>query len=517
MSGQKVTYARITTREFDRLKRSARITEGLENRVRSELNRQRAHLEREFQTRINQLNQRHQQQQQMINNLNSTMQDIERDFQRKFHQQAQQHRRDIENLNSMIDREVEHINQRLDAQREEYQTMIQEQGEILNNRIDREVEHINQRLDAQREEYQTMIQEQGEILNNRIDREVEHINQRLDAQRAEYQALIQEQGIILNNKIEAIQKSIEAKEQNQKNQAIEWLKNAQDALKLVDTYNHKKFAPNEYDELMQRLKLVETNIANGNYEISNLQNIWMDSYKLRAKLEQLENEWNLYFELATTSNAKLLATCEATKIVDIVFDTEEGDTTLKADINYWTNGKLENFINEAKKIENKLNNSEELEVKDLKELIQTSTTLKEQVISLVEEAKERIISSQKRVEIAQTILESLEERGFEYIDDCYEGDDQREAFRLKLANSLDEEVVTIITPQDSVTNKIDIHFFDKSVSETERRARLKNMLEHLREDGVECDIPQCVEGTENQARGDERVRDFQKAKIQRTR
>jgi hypothetical protein len=43
------------------------------------------------------------------------------------------------------------------------------------------------------------------------------------------------------------------------------------------------------------------------------------------------------------------------------------------------------------------------------------------------------------------------------------------------------------------------------------------MLEHLREDGVECDIPQCVEGTENQARGDERVRDFQKAKIQRTR
>ena len=484
MSGQKVTYARITTREFDRLKRSARITEGLENRVRSELNRQRAHLEREFQTRINQLNQRHQQQQQMINNLNSTMQDIERDFQRKFHQQAQQHRRDIENLNSMIDREVE---------------------------------HINQRLDSQREEYQTMIQEQGEILNNRIDREVDFINQRLDAQRAEYQALIQEQGIILNNKIEAIQKSIEAKEQNQKNQAIEWLKNAQDALKLVDTYNHKKFAPNEYDELMQRLKLVETNIANGNYEISNLQNIWMDPYKLRAKLEQLENEWNLYFELATTSNAKLLATCEATKIVDIVFDTEEGDTTLKADINYWTNGKLESFINEAKKIENKLNNSEELEVKDLKELIQTSTTLKEQVISLVEEAKERIISSQKRVEIAQTILESLEERGFEYIDDCYEGDDQREAFRLKLANSLDEEVVTIITPQDSVTNKIDIHFFDKSVSETERRARLKNMLEHLREDGVECDIPQCVEGTENQARGDERVRDFQKAKIQRTR
>jgi DNA repair exonuclease SbcCD ATPase subunit len=479
MSGQKVTYARITTSEFDRLKRSARIADGLESRVRRELNIQKANLERGFQQKVNKINQRYQQQQQIINNLNDNMQDMERDFQKKFQHQAQKHSKDIENLNSMIDREVNHINQRLDSQREEYQTLIQEQGEILNNRIDREVNHINQRLDSQREEYQTLIQEQG---------------------------------IILNNKIETIQKSIEAKEQNQKAQATEWLKNAKDALKLVDTYNHQKFAPNEYAELMQRLSLIETNIANGNYEISNLQNIWMDSYKLRAKLEQLENEWNLYFELATTSNAKLLATCEATKIVNIVFETEEENTTLEADINYWSDGKLENFINEAKQIQNSLNNSDELEVKELKELIKQSTTLKEQVVSLVEEAKEKIILSQKRVEIAQDILESLEERGFEYIEDCYDGDDQRQAFRLKLANSLDEEVVTIITPQDSVTNKIDIHFFDKSASENERQIRVQNMLAHLKQDGVECEPPQCAKGTENQKRGDERVRDFQEAK-----
>ena len=446
MSGQKVTYTRITTDEHRRLMNSARIVENMDNIIQSELDKQRANMEADFQSRINRVNQRNYQQERMIKDLNSSMQDMERDFQRKFQQQASKHANDINNLNNKIDLEVNHIHQRLDAQREEYKSLIQEQSRILSNRID------------------------------------------------------------------SIQNSIKAKEQNQKAQANEWLKNAKDALRLVDTYNHKKFAPNKYNELMQRVNLVETNIKNGNYEISNLQNIWMDSYKLRAKLEQLENEWNLYFELAKKSNIELLATCEATKIVDMVFETEEEDTKIETDINYWSDGKLEEFIKKAKNIENSLNNSDNLKLKDLKQLIQDSITIKEQVVLLIDEAKEKIILSQKRVEIAQTILESLEERGFEYIEDCYEGDDQREAFRLKLENSLEEEVVTIITPQDSVTNKIDIHFFDKSSSESERQARLKDMLSHLKEEGVECDQPQCAVGTENKNRGDERVRDFKEAK-----
>ena len=446
MSGQKVTYARITTDEHRRLMKSARVAENMDSIIQNKLDKQRANIEADFQSKINRINQRNHQQERMIEDLNSSMQDMERDFQRKFQQQASRYANDMNNLNNKIDLEVNHIHQRLDAQRVEYRNLIQEQGKVLNSRID------------------------------------------------------------------SIQNSIEAKEQNQKAQANEWLKNAKDALRLVDTYNHKKFAPNEYDELMQRINLVETNIKNGNYEISNSQNIWIDSYKLRAKLEQLENEWNLYFELAKKSNIELLATCEATKIVDIMFETEEEDTKIEADINYWSDGRLEKLTKEAKNIEDSLNNSDALRLEELKDLIQNSSTIKEQVVSLIDEAKEKIILSQKRTEIAQTILESLEDRGFEYIEDCYESDDQRRAFRLKLENSLEEEVVTIITPQDSLTNKIDIHFFDKSSSESERQARLKDMLTHLKEEGVECDQPQCAVGTENKSRGDEKVRDFEDAK-----
>jgi len=432
------------------------------------------------------------------------------------HRRLMKSARIAENMDNKIHKELDKQKNRIQS---EFNSKIN-QINRRNHQQEQMINNLNAGMQDMERDFQREFQRQSskhkndmKNLNNKIDFEVNHIHQKLDNQRKEYKTLIQKQGKILNKKIDSIQKSIEVKEQNQKAQAEEWLKNAKDALTLVNGYNHQKFTPNEYDELMQRVNLVETNIKNGNYEISNLQNIWIDSYKLRAKLEQLENEWNLYFQLARETNAELLATCEATKIVDMMF--EEVDEKIEVDVDFWCDGKLNKILKETKEIDRKLDNGESLKLDELKNLIEKSTTLKSELKTLTEEAKEKIILSQKRTDIAQTILESLEDRGFEYIEDCYESDDQRQAFRLKLENGLEEEVVTIITPQDSLTNKIDIHFFDKSSNENERQARLKDMLQNLNENGVDCDKPKCVAGTENQSRGDEKVRNFEEVKIKK--
>jgi len=448
MSGQKVTYARITTGEFERLQRSARIADNMDSKIRNAVSSKEYELRNEFQSRLDNVNRRNSEQSRLINNMSDSMRDMERDFQREFQEQSSRHRRDFSNLNNKIDLEVEQIHNRLDSQRREYTTLIEKQGKIL------------------------------------------------------------------NNKINDLRQSIEQREANKENQAKTWLDDVNSALAIVDTYNHKKFAPNEYDELKARLQISQTNINNGVFEasISNSQTVWMDAYKLRAKLEQLENEWNAYFELAKESNVELIATCEAHEVVKFAFETEDGDESLEANIDYWSNGELNRLKAEAIKIDQKLANADEFTVNDLKQMIQNSIELKEKVIALTDLAKNNIILHEKRMHIADDITGSLEERGYEVTDDCYDYDDSRESYRVKFENSLGEEVVTIITPKDNQTNQLNIHFFDKSVNEDERKTRLNDMLQSLKEDGVECDQPQCIAGTQFEAHGNETEKDFEAVK-----
>ena len=451
MSGQKISYARITQDEYERLMRSARVAENMDYKIQEELRRKEVELQSEFRAQMDILNRRNSMQEEIIETLNDNMKEMERDFQRRYRQQASKHQRDIDNLNKKIDVEIEYIHNRLDEQRQEYISLIKEQSRILNNRID------------------------------------------------------------------SIQRDIEAKEQSRKNQALEWLKNAEDALSLVDTYNHKKFAPNEYDDLKNRIELVKTNIKNENYEISNLQNIWMDSYKLRAKLEQLESEWNSYLQLAKQSNAELLATCEVHEVVELAFETSEDDMQLEVDINFWTSGKLDKLKAKAEKLHKNLKTPDDLEVSDFKEMIKKSLELKSQVTQLTELAKANIILSQQRADMAEDILESLEQKGFELADDCYEYDDQRKAYRIKLENAGGDEIVTIITPQDNLTNRLDIHFFDNNTDDAEKRIRLNSILKSLSQNGINCDMPQCAPGTEHKNSGDEAVRDFESIKNKKSR
>jgi len=196
----------------------------------------------------------------------------------------------------------------------------------------------------------------------------------------------------------------------------------------------------------------------------------------------------------------------------LTFETEEGDESIKADIDYWSNGELSKFKSEAKANEKKLSNADELNVEDLKELIKHSMETKEKVISLTELAKNNIILHEKRLHIADDITNSLEERGYELTDDCYEYDDAREAYRVKFENTLGEEVVTIITPKDNQINQLDIHFFDKSVNEDERKLKLNDMLGSLSQDGIECDRPQCIAGSQFESQGNVKEKDFETIK-----
>ncbi len=81
MSGQKISYARITEQEYRRLMNSAREVENIENRVSRQLKQRESQMRKDFDRQLSNINRRNQKQENMIQNLGSTMQSMERDFQ----------------------------------------------------------------------------------------------------------------------------------------------------------------------------------------------------------------------------------------------------------------------------------------------------------------------------------------------------------------------------------------------------------------------------------------------------
>jgi len=388
-------------------------------------------------------------------------------------------------------------------------------------RTSREVENIElrvknqlkQRENAFRKEFNSQLSS----MQSRVDKQnnmIKNLSVEMQNMEREFQdniSRLDKKIDRVNYKVDALKHSIDAKEQNKKSKANEWLKNASDLLSIIETYNHQKFAHGEFEKLLSKYELCKSNFNDENYEatIASSQSLWQETAELRFRLEQLENEWNEYLKNAIESNNNLLATCEAQEIVKLAFDVEGGNKELEINIDFWCGGKLTQLSTKADIQKNTLlSATEKLNTEDLKQLIKESETLKEQVINLTQEAKEAILLSQARSDMASDIVEALDQSGFNLVEHCFKEDDERKSIHLKLSNISNDEIVTIITPVENRENKLDIHFFGDS-NESFKRTQLTNIFTRLQNAGLECSAPSCADGTGHKSNGDEKVRNFQ--------
>ncbi len=469
MSGQKVTYRQITTDEYNNLMKSATIANSMDRTVKDAIAKNEKSLKKDFDSRLDAVNSRNTKQEKIINNLGSDMKIMEKDFQKQYKAQNAQHQKDIGSLNNSMK------NMKNDFQKD---------IKTLDKKVDAEVKNIYGTLKTQRDEYTTLIKQQGEELNG---------------------------------KIKDITDSIKRTNDQQSYLAQEWIKNANDALALVATYRYNKFAPNEYENLVNSLKLSQQNIRNRVYQasIASSQQVWIDAYKLRAKLEGLESEWDMYYKMAKRSNADLNVTYDTHKEMTFAFDmADETPQELKVDIDKWSMRELSKLNKEKieplkKALENK---DDELSIHDLKNAIQASNAYKNEIIAIAQTAKSNMILSQERTDIASDIVNKLSENGYEYQDACYEYDDQRETYCVKLENPLGEEIVIRIEPAGMLDNKIDILFYDNSVSEDLTRNRLNAIIGSISNDEATCTQPTCVRGTTHQAKADPKFKNFDQIK-----
>ena len=388
---------------------------------------------------------------------------------------------------------------------------------LINN--SRELENIETRvaIEIQITEYNFIrnLEEQNRRIQSRIDRQNSVINS-LNSEMKNIEQRLDNKIDAVNYKIDRLSSLIEQKEQTKRGIAQSWLTNTQDLFKIIETYEHNKFATGEFEKLQNEyVQFCQSNFNQENYEatIATTQSLWQKASELRISLEIQTNEWNEYLKEALKSNNHLIAYCKAQELVKLSFEMEDGNKELELDIDFWTNGKLNKLKELANSDKQKLENSQNLKTQDLKDLIKSSEEIKNEVIGLTEEAKEAIVLSQQRSEMAGDIYEALNEKGFNLEEHCFEEDDERKSIHLKMKNISDDEIVTIITPIGNKENKLDIHFFGDS-SEDFKQVQLKNIFTSLKEANIEFTPPKCVEGLENKQEGNHNVRDF--SKLQKT-
>lgn len=394
------------------------------------------------------------------------------------------------------------------------QTELRKHNDQLekNDRAVAAMKQENQKLEQMmKEQGQEQKNERSKIISS-MSRNMRDIEQKIKRETENANSKIDNVRQILSHHIS----KIEQKEENKRNIALAILKDTQDAVALISTHNHQKFKPGKYEKLLAELSIIESNLENGMFEaaVSNAQQTMQRAYFLRIELAKIENEWNSYKQIAFEANNKLIADCQASEIIKYVYEAEDETThDIKLEVDHWSYGELSKLHESAKEHKESIENNQALSVDDFKAMIEQSKALEDRVAAIVEEAQMNMLTSQLRNDMAEDIEDVLYESGFEVVESVYEGDDYRQPFRIKFRNSIEDEIITIITQSEGQKISLSHHFYEKTYDPGLNMQRIQGISEKIEEaTGIQLGSPKEAEAEFKEHRENGEIRDFKKAK-----
>lgn len=443
MSGETYTYVRMRQDRMNSLLRQARRTDALEaeNRLLEKQQRARETEARQLRSRLADNEARYERH---VRSLGRDIQALEKDTHARFEQQRKAYQQGLEEA---AIRQRQYTDQRFKA---------------LDDRVTALDQHVRQDLSNQRQEYLRLFQEQ--------DRQ--------------FQDALRQQGAVLQAGIDALADQIRQRLGNEREMAETWIGHLRQEVEFIRArYRHEQFAPGELAQLENRLQLATNNLAQEVYQtaIGTGQEGFLQARQLRERLELMEIRWEHYRQLASESATAALLMMDEYALIDYRL---EGDQALQVEVNYWTEGRWKALRDRVSAIDQQAHPQASLTTDALQELRQAAEQAHDEALALAATAKAAALSSIKRRDIQDLILERLAELGFQYADSDYEGKDFRRPFHLKLRNGNGDELVTIVAPEgDAFHNRLTFNFFDQSPNEQVRAERIGLIREQIESEG----------------------------------
>ena len=394
------------------------------------------------------------------------------------------------------------------------------QLETANRDAQARISALDSRLNSQiprlANEMREIERRQNETFRNALAKQGGDFRREIQQHRRELAQEMQQQKQELSQMIGNIAQEIKAKDLKEEQLAGFWVTQAQAYLAEIDNYRHELFCPTRLQMLRTELGQIQGTKINAAV-ISTAINVFNRAVVLRSDVVSAEIEWSASFERLSQDIAELGAAVNAAKLLDF----QIGEETVQARVDYWTNGalsELDRRVSEIRSILKEPNGvSNDTLVSLISETDNLTRHLSEPNTGLIDTAKESLMLSASREDMANDVVNALTGMGWELEDYTYRNSEQKEALHAKIVDRTGNECVVIIEPHDNhgkLENKLRLDFFNDSAIDTSgTEMYISSIKQELQHNGVKLDL-RCAEGYANRFSDRNEIRNIEQARGQ---
>ena len=425
--------------------------------------------------------------------------------------------------NSKLQRDFEHRQQ---AMQEEYRNGLNDLSSDIqslerqqNQRLEEVRVQSAQRMEEVQRQSARDLAALGRDVNRRIEKQGARFQQALKDQGARFQQALKDHRSEVDGALRAIRDDIRADRTRQRKAAQSQIDDLEKLFQLMRSQRaHERFAPGELDELESRFSLCRGNLESGNFQaaLASGQERYFEYQELQLRIAERQAEWEAYLAEVRRLAEETAGAMAAAEGATYTFGEGDMSQEVEAQVDYWSEGALTDFRNRLDGHLGRLGDPEKLSTEELKQMLDEIAPMEDELSDIVERAKECLVQSQVRQNIAASILTSFEGTHWELDDSTYEHEDFRKGLHVKLKNPAQEEIVASVTPVETssggITSNVEINFFDRFNDDRLRQARLKDMHESMHTEGVQVGSFECLDQSEGRP-GDEQMRDFERLRL----
>jgi hypothetical protein len=288
--------------------------------------------------------------------------------------------------------------------------------------------------------------------------------------------LRQEQLSHLEHQIATLQGSTRQKRAH----AMQWIDAARQLAGFIqDRYDTNKFASGQIGRFSKELQLCMQNLNQGMAEAAllNAQQTYSHLSELRNELERKHNEWTVLYQTSLLTARRFYAILANSQRLPAL-DTDGNELPYEIDVDFWCGRKLSRLTEKTRNILQQLEKDKAiLDAGALNQLIQTDfPAFQEELDRLIMDARLAALNSQLRINIADLVVQALEQQGFALQESKYSNNDQRKAFSARVQNLEGSEVIIQVmpVPGDAGKNELQLHSLDKD-QRTEHELRQRSL------------------------------------------
>jgi len=311
----------------------------------------------------------------------------------------------------------------------------------------------------------------------------------LEQQAKLIQAVLDESMIAQQDQFRRMRNSIarSRRDENYKQHlALQAFETACTMINSVDaTYDHNRYLPGVIPQIYQDLEIAHQNLENGFFEAVLLasQQAYQRCSAARLEIENILLQKQLAMAATTAQAEEFSAQLNYARQVHAVdLDGNPLDETM--DVEYWSWGAWRDMVKECQRYINLLKRSQdELELEQIAQIRQQLESQEHQLPQLISQARQNILSSQVRYNLAECIVQALQEQGFFLVESQYQGQDQRQPYQTVLKDYAGSEIIVQLAPQPDcpILHTIDLISEDAGIRTQhelrQRASALKNALQ----------------------------------------